>query len=612
MEPPSSDGFEIVSGGDGLSSFARPSTRPSTSLSSARKGTAARQGSAAPAARPVALSNVIELSDGSDDEPETARRAGRRGNDSDEEELQVLAGPSRSTNTRPRNDPSSALSDELPSATAVWNTLVGGSKPSTSMGRSASMTVGTSAAAGLASAPLARAKTLTALPSSSGFSLPSGLSSSPGLPPPRPAPPAAAADPKGKGKRRLFEPSDPDAGQEVVMEETQLADDPWADILGEPSPAKKGKGKGKKAGEAEGEGAKKKKRKGLFDDDSGSEGEGGAGRKEKGKSKTPRLSPSLDPPAANPKKRPSASSAAASTSTAAVPTLSRTALKKQETADRMRLREANTLRAGDKKASTAELTVHISGTAFGGLAVDGDEEEGEEDSGEEMYAAPEASKSKKGKDKGKGKKKEKPSPWLEITALLRDRLRLYDCDVECPETPRQDLGCEGALRWTRRCDRMWSEERRMFIPLREGERITVEEDSRLVFLTAHDLSHHVASLTLSTHIATLQSRLPPHVNLFVLLFGLPSLFRDLERERQEKYRNEIRAEGDGGGGGPAVKKVKRAGIGENQPSKDELELELMRVQVKSRCMIVSVDKVPEAVDWLEQLTFDVGQKPYHR
>lgn len=27
-------------------------------------------------------------------------------------------------------------------------------------------------------------------------------------------------------------------------------------------------------------------------------------------------------------------------------------------------------------------------------------------------------------------------------------------------------------------------------------------------------------------------------------------------------------------------------------------------------MIVSVDKVAEAVDWLEQLTFDVGQKPY--
>lgn len=35
-----------------------------------------------------------------------------------------------------------------------------------------------------------------------------------------------------------------------------------------------------------------------------------------------------------------------------------------------------------------------------------------------------------------------------------------------------------------------------------------------------------------------------------------------------------------------------------------------RVQVKSRCMIVSVDKVAEAVDWFEQLTFDIGQKPY--
>jgi hypothetical protein len=27
-------------------------------------------------------------------------------------------------------------------------------------------------------------------------------------------------------------------------------------------------------------------------------------------------------------------------------------------------------------------------------------------------------------------------------------------------------------------------------------------------------------------------------------------------------------------------------------------------------MIVSVDKIEEAVDWLEQINWDVGQKPY--
>lgn len=134
----------------------------------------------------------------------------------------------------------------------------------------------------------------------------------------------------------------------------------------------------------------------------------------------------------------------------------------------MRLREANTLRAGDKKVSTAELTVHISGSAFSSSFAAGD---GGDD-------APSRA------SKGKGKGKEKPSPWIEISADLAERLKLYDCDVVCPEVldSSRDLGCEGALRWTRVCDRMWSEERRMFLPLADGERIVVEEDSRLIFL----------------------------------------------------------------------------------------------------------------------------------
>jgi hypothetical protein len=249
----------------------------------------------------------------------------------------------------------------------------------------------------------------------------------------------------------------------------------------------------------------------------------------------------------------------------------------------MKIREANTLRAGDKKVSTAELTLHISGYAFAGSD--------DEDSDEDMYAAPSAASKKK--SKGKGKKK--PSPWLEISKDLRERLKLYDCDVECPEQPRKDVGCEGALRWTRVCDRMWVEGKKMFLPLAGREKIVVEEDTRLIFLcvllsffpsallltfftsrrTAHDLSHHVALNTLSSHIASIQSRIPSHVNLFILLYGLPSLFRELERAKQEAYRNSVRAAAGEDEAGRTAK-GKLPGIGENQPSKDDLELELMR------------------------------------
>lgn len=88
--------------------------------------------------------------------------------------------------------------------------------------------------------------------------------------------------------------------------------------------------------------------------------------------------------------------------------------------------------------------------------------------------------------------------------------------------------------------------------------------------SALDLSTHVANSTLSSHLSSIQARLPPHVNLSVLVFGLGTLFRDMERARQEAYRNSVR------GTGGEERAVKPAGIGERQPSKDELELALMR------------------------------------
>ena len=175
----------------------------------------------------------------------------------------------------------------------------------------------------------------------------------------------------------------------------------------------------------------------------------------------------------------SAPAPAASTSTTSTAGLSKTALKKLETADRVRLREANTLRAGDKKASTAELTMHVSGRAFVTDSLD---------DADEPAGAGASRKRPRKKAAAKG------SPWLDIVRDVRERLSAYACDVEEPgraassaaaveeEDVLGDLDVEGAVRWTRVCDRVWSDERRMFVPLRDGEHIVVEEDSRLVFL----------------------------------------------------------------------------------------------------------------------------------
>lgn len=125
--------------------------------------------------------------------------------------------------------------------------------------------------------------------------------------------------------------------------------------------------------------------------------------------------------------------------------------------------------------------MHISGTAFRSP------DQAAEDAG-----ADEAG----GKKRGKRTASKKPSsPWLEISREVQTRLKVYDCDVECPDPETSSASgaapsrsrssldcCEGAVRWTRVCDRMWSEERKMYVPLVGDERIVVEEDSRLIFL----------------------------------------------------------------------------------------------------------------------------------
>lgn len=120
--------------------------------------------------------------------------------------------------------------------------------------------------------------------------------------------------------------------------------------------------------------------------------------------------------------------------------------------------------------------MHLSGTAFraAGVGAEGDVAENGGGAG------------RKGKN---ARKATKSSPWLDIARDVAARLQNYACAVEYPdhqaEGPRGvAIGeqCEGAVRWTRACDRKWSEERRMYLPLEDGERLVVEEDSRLIFL----------------------------------------------------------------------------------------------------------------------------------
>ena len=130
------------------------------------------------------------------------------------------------------------------------------------------------------------------------------------------------------------------------------------------------------------------------------------------------------------------------------------------------------MKTKDKHSTVAELTVHISGTAFRGP----DSASDTDSDGEALY---ESAADRKRRKKAKQKK---ASAWVEVARLLKERLAEHGCEVEAPELPRKDIGCEGAMRWTRECNKKWDDDRREFIPLGEGNEIIVEEDSRLVFM----------------------------------------------------------------------------------------------------------------------------------
>ncbi|GAA5932463.1 uncharacterized protein JCM15063_001232 [Sporobolomyces koalae] len=510
-----------------------------------------------------ATADVIELSDGSGDEvhlspPRFPSSHRSRLVEVDDDDVVVVTGPSNSTTSkrwRTSSDDLLPLSDLL-------------DEPTTKYTRSASLTTASTSNDPIRKRLPARANTLATIPdyeivdpvaTSSRFT---NFSSSPA---PRPFTNQA----KGKRPQSAFEDHLDDLDDDLFVarvptqKKSKTAEkDPWAAYLEDSDDGNK-----KKKGKAKAKGPVGKRQRSVHEDGSGTEEDVSA----KTRKTTSDDKVSKKEQAANKRE-----------------------LKKQETQERIKLREANALRTKDKSLTAAELTVHFSGKAFDSLLESGSGTEADDNT-------------RRNKKRKKGKK-ETPSPWLEISQEIEERMKFHNCRVERPESTRQDVGSEGAIRWTRICKTKWDDERNMFLPLPDGKTIIVEEDSRLVLLTALELSGHIARNTLTTHIANIQSQMPQHVNLFVLVFGVNALFRDLERVRQAEYRAGLRVQA-GETPGPAIKP---AGIGPGQPNRDEIELALMRMQVASRCMIINVETVEQAVDWIEQLTLDIGQKPYQR
>lgn len=241
--------------------------------------------------------------------------------------------------------------------------------------------------------------------------------------------------------------------------------------------------------------------------------------------------------------------------------------KEREAEEKKLRRNVNTLR-NDKALTIKELTMHVAGI---GLREPVDDE-------------PTTGKN--------GRAKRKPSVWKAIIEGLH--VKMVECEggFEVTDDVAQDVA-EGSIKWTRVCDRRWDDNRKEFIPLGAGNEITVEEATRLVFMcvqlpsfglslsltsctcsTAYELSTHVANESLLSHVRSIKARLPSHINLFLMIHGLNSLYCDMINAENAVHRHEVR---NALGTGPTERlKTKVVGIGEAQPGKETIEMAIMR------------------------------------
>lgn len=137
-------------------------------------------------------------------------------------------------------------------------------------------------------------------------------------------------------------------------------------------------------------------------------------------------------------------------------------------------RSANTLQS-DRKKTVAELTCHVDGLGLRAPVTPTAAGDPPAAHGEVAFSVP----LKRGQ-------KAKASVWGEVAGGLRERMGPYSCGVEvgAEEGKRRghDLRSEGAVRWTRVCDRRWDDRTTQFVPLGKGNEVVVEEDSRLIFM----------------------------------------------------------------------------------------------------------------------------------
>lgn len=168
------------------------------------------------------------------------------------------------------------------------------------------------------------------------------------------------------------------------------------------------------------------------------------------------------------------------------------------------------------------------------------------------------------------------------------------------------------INWKRHVRKDWDATNRYWRPREERDWTVEEEPTILLYLSVDDVERAVEAGklgragsgegTLVDIVGKARAAHAADYQVFLMIQNLSGK----ERAKRSADNADWQDAANGGAGTGRKKKGKyNANV-----SMEDIEMELCRVMLAERCFIIRPEKWDEAVDWLVELTKDIGYRPY--
>lgn len=168
------------------------------------------------------------------------------------------------------------------------------------------------------------------------------------------------------------------------------------------------------------------------------------------------------------------------------------------------------------------------------------------------------------------------------------------------------------INWKRNVRKDWDVANRYWRPREQKDWTIEEEPTVLLYLTVEDVERAVEASklhragsgegTLVDIVGKVRVAHAPDYQVFLLIQNLG--------DKARAKRSADNADWEEAATGATAGARKKKGKFNASVSMEDIEMELCRVMLSERCFIIRPEKWDEAVDWLVELTKDIGYRPY--